>query len=145
MIITAEWTDLGKAISNARALGDEIASEEVIEKALLDLGRELRDEIARSAPRSAVAPHMADEFVAKVSREERAEGRSAVVVGPRPGKGSVGFVATFIEFGTYKLAPRPFIRPTWDGWRGGFTKSLAKAIGRHYQRVVRKYVRLAGK
>jgi HK97 gp10 family phage protein len=53
----------------------------------------------------------------------------------------VGFVAGFLEFGTSHMSARPFIRPTWDAWRGSYTHALAGEIRRHFERVVRKYTR----
>jgi HK97 gp10 family phage protein len=144
MTVTGEWTGLREAIRNAQALGEEIAREEVLEKALVDVGKPLRDDIARAAPRSPIAPHVAETFVVKVSREERAAGRSTVLVGPKAGKGSVGFVAPFLEFGTSLMAARPFIRPAWDGWKAGFPKALAAHLRKRYDQVVRKYARKAG-
>lgn len=144
MIVTAQWTGLDQARRNVQALGEDIAREEVLEKALLDLGRGLRDQIKPNVPRSPNAPHVADTFVAKVSREEREAGRSTVLVGPKTGKGSVGFVAPFLEFGTSKMAARPFIRPTWDGWKRSFPRGLTRLLQKHYQRVVRKYTKQAG-
>jgi HK97 gp10 family phage protein len=143
-MITAEWSGLKQAIRNAQALGEDIGREEVLEKGLVTVGRPLRDDIVRGAPRSPDAPHVADTFIVKVSKEEREAGQSTVLVGPKAGKGSVGFVAAFLEFGTSKMAPRPFIRPPWDGWRGSYPKLLTEQIRRHYNRVVRKYTRRAG-
>jgi HK97 gp10 family phage protein len=144
-MITARWTGLDEAVRNAQSLGEDIAREEVLEKALVDVGKPLRDEIVRVTPRSNQAPHVADTFIVKVSKEERSEGRSTVLVGPSAARGSVGFVAGFLEFGTSKMPARPFIRPTWDAWRAGYSKALADEIRRHYERVVRKYTRRASR
>lgn len=138
-VITARWGSLDQAIRNVAALGREIGNEEVLEKALVDAGRPLRDEIARTAPRSPDAPHVADTFIVVPSKEQRAAGRAVVRVGPKAGKG-VGFVAAFLEFGTIKMAARAFIRPAWDAFKGGFARSLIGPLRQHYERVVKKYV-----
>jgi HK97 gp10 family phage protein len=142
--MTAKWSDLNEAIRTAEALGRDVATDEVIGKALLSSARPLLDDIVRTCPRSHVAPHVADTFVVKVSREEREFGRSTVLVGPRPG--FPGFVASFLEFGTSKMSARPFIRPAYDSWRAGsFPGELVEAIRKQYERVVKKYVRRAAK
>lgn len=144
MIVGGQWTGLQQAVRNAQALGADLARAEVLEPALLDVGRPLRDGIVADTPRSADAPHVADTFVAKVSKEEASFGRSTVVVGPKGGKGSIGFIAAFLEFGTSKMAARPFIRPRWDQAKGLFPRQFAAAIRKRYDRVVRKYTRKAG-
>lgn len=143
IVLTARWGSLDQAILNARKLGDEVGRFEVLDRALLTVGRDLRDDLARGTPRSKVAPHLADQWRAVVSKEERGQGRSVVKVGPKAGKGSVGYVAVFLEFGTWKMAPRAWIRPTWDAWKGTFRPALTAAIAKHYKRVVKKYTRKA--
>lgn len=141
LVLTGRWTGLKDAIRNAEALGRDIANDEVIGKALLRTAEPLRDDIAAAAPRSKVAPHVAETFVAKMSRDE-SRGRMTVVVGPKPGY--PGLVAPFLEFGTSKMAPRPFIRPTYDGWRAtSWPGALVDQIRTQYERVVRKYVQRA--
>jgi len=144
-MITAKWTGLDEAIRNVSALGKELAEGEVIEKALVKVGQPLRDDIVRAAPRSRDARHMADEFVVKPSKEAREWGRTTVLVGPRAGKGSVGFVAPFVEFGTSKMRARPFIRPAFDAFRGGFVGALTGELQKQFERVVRKYTKRAAR
>ena len=143
-MIGGKWTGLEEALRNVEALGAEVGQSEVVGPALLRVGRDLKDDIVRGAPRSKDNRHMADEFVAKVSKEELEFGRTTVLVGPTGGKGSVGFVAGFNEFGTYKMAARPFIRPAYDGWvGGGGLATLAIEIRTQFERVIRKYTRRA--
>lgn len=141
--LSGKWGGLDQAIQNAQRLGEDIAREEVLEKALVDTGKPLRDDIVRGTPRSPWAPHVADTFIVKVSKREAEAGRSTVLVGPRAGKGSVGFIAAFLEEGTSKMAARPFVRPAWDAWKGSFPHQFALKIRKHYDRVVRKYTRRA--
>lgn len=140
-MITGKWTGLAEAIRNVEALGNEIGTPEVMERALVKVGLPLREDIVRAAPRSQDTRHMADEFVVKASKEEREFGRTTVLVGPKAGKGSVGFVAPFVEFGTSKMAARPFIRPAFDAFRVSYVSALTAELRSQYQRVVRKYTR----
>lgn len=139
-MITAKWTGLDEAIRAASALGHELASEEVLRPALLKTGAPLKEDIVRTTPRSPYAPHVADTFVMKVSAEERGEGRTTVLIGPSAASGSVGFVAPFLEFGTSKMGARPWIRPAYDAFNGGFAGALAAQMRVQYDKVVRKYV-----
>lgn len=144
-MITAKWTGMEEAIRAAEALGRELATEEVLRPALLKTGAPLKEEIVRTTPRSPNAPHVADTFVMKVSEEERGEGRTTVLIGPKAGRGSVGFIAPFLEFGTSKMSARPWIRPAYDVFRGGFPGALAEQMRAQYERVVKKYTRKAAK
>lgn len=141
--MTAKWTGLEEAIRNAQQLGHELATEEVLRPALLKTGAPLKEDIVRTTPRSPDAPHVADTFVMKVSAEERDLGRTTVLIGPSAAKGSVGFIAPFLEFGTSKMAARPWIRPAYDAFRGGFAGALAEQMRVQYERVVKKYTKRA--
>ncbi len=139
-MITAKWTNLEEVIRNVEALGREMATEEVLLPGLKAAGKELRDDIVRAAPRSKIAPHMADTFVVKPSKEAREFGRTTVLVGPSVR--SVGFVAGFVEFGTSHMRAQPFIRPAFDAFQGWFPTMLADHLRRQYQRVVKKYTKV---
>jgi HK97 gp10 family phage protein len=132
-------------VRSAEALGKELATEEVLRPALLKTGGPLRDEIARTAPRSRDNKHMADSFVVKASAEEREFGRTTVLVGPSAARGSVGFVAPFVEFGTSRMAARPFIRPAFDAFKDGYPGALAGHLRAQYDRVVKKYTKRAAR
>lgn len=141
-MLTARWTGLEDAARRAEALGREVARDEVLGRALVKTAEPLRDDIEQTAPRSPVAPHVAESFVVRLGRREREAGRTTVLVGPRPGY--PGMVAPFLEFGTSKMSARPFIRPAYDRWRGvAFPSGLVEEMRRQYDRVVKKYVRRA--
>ncbi len=135
--IKAEWEGLAGLGQVVRALGREIGNEEVLERALVKVGKPIRADIERSAPRSPNAPHVADTFVVRPSKKARAGGRAVVRVGPIPK--SVGFIAYFLEFGRSGMAAQPFIRPTWDSHKRGFGHAMAVEIRKQFARVIRKY------
>jgi HK97 gp10 family phage protein len=137
-MIKARWTGLDQALRNVSALGEELAGEEVVGPALVASGKELRDEIVRTAPRSADSVHMADTFVVKMSGHDKEFGRTVAVVGPKAGRG-VGFIAPFVEFGTSTQGARPFIRPAFDAFQGWFPTMLVDHMQKQFNRVVRKY------
>ena len=135
--IRAEWGGLAGMSQVVRALGREIGNEEVLEKALVKVAKPIRADIVRSAPRSPNAPHMADTFVVRPSKEARLAGKAVVRIGPKP-KG-VGFVAYFVEFGRSGMAAQPFIRPAWDAHKRGFGHAMAVEVRRRFSLVVRKF------
>lgn len=142
-MITAEWSGLDEALRNVQALGEELSREEVLEPALLRAAGPLRDDLERTAPRGKVAPHVADTFVVERSRTEREAGRTTVLVGPKAGY--PGLVAPFLEFGTSRMAARPWIRAAYDAFAPGFPAALTRTLGQAYRRVVGKYARRAGR
>jgi HK97 gp10 family phage protein len=129
--VTGKWTGLREALANVHSLGRELAQKDVIVPALKEVARPLRDEIVRAAPRSRDSKHMADTFIVKES-----EGR--VLVGPKGGRGSVGFVAPLVEFGTYKMAARPFIRPAYDAWKGTYAAEVVRRLEKRFKSVLRR-------
>lgn len=137
-MLTARWTGLEDITKKAEALGKELAEEKVLGPALVRMAQPLREDIKRAAPRSSVAPHVADTFVVKVGKAEREAGRLTVLVGPRAGY--PGFVAPFLEYGTSKMRARPFIRPAYDGWVAAmFPGALVVELRRQFDRVIKKY------
>lgn len=149
IVLSGQWTGLEEAARRAYELGRDVANVEVLERAGVEVGRTLVDEIQRTGPRRPPAPDMVDDFVAAPSKLQREEGRAVVMVGPRnprsSGSNGHGWLAGFMEFGTRKQRARPFIRPAYDGWRGGYPRAMAEAIRKQYDRVVRKYVARASK
>jgi len=72
----------------------------------LRLGAEaIRARAAEMCPRGALPPHMADHIVIQFSDKGL-----VVFVGPA----RRFFYALFVEFGTIKMGPHPFIRPAFD-------------------------------
>lgn len=132
--MTGKWSGLNEALQNVYTLSRELADKRVIVPALKAVAKPLRDEIVRTAPRSRDNKHMADTFVVVES-----EGR--VLVGPKGGRGSVGFVAPFVEFGTSTQSARPFIRPTYDAWKSGYAPAVVDELRKTYTRVVRRLTR----
>lgn len=143
-MIGGQWGNLDEALRSIRALGEEVGTEQVLAPALLAGGRELRDNITQVAPRSNVAPHMADTFVVKLSKEQADFGRTVVLVGPSTGR-TVGFVAPFVEFGTSEQAAQPFVRPEADSFILRFPGLMADNLRRVFSRVVRKYTKGVGR
>ncbi len=125
------WTSLEQAIGDIYELGHELASKEVVLPALKEIAEPLREDIVRMAPRSKDSEHMADTFVV-------VENEGQVLVGPHTQKGSVGWIAPFVEFGTSKMGARPFIRPSYDAWKRGFLAAFVAAARPRFEGVLRR-------
>ena len=71
-------------------------------------------------------------------------GTVVIVMGPGSGTGTLQY-ATHVEFGTVDTAPRPFMRPAWDGGQQRLLKDvidgLTVEIGRAGARAARKAAR----
>lgn len=129
--VTGKWSGLREALQSVHALGRELAQKDVIVPALKAVAKPLRDEIVQTAPRSRDTKHMADTFIVKES-----EGR--VLIGPKGGRGSVGFVAPLVEFGTYKMPARPFIRPAFDAWKDSYAAEVVRHLEKKFASVLRR-------
>jgi len=126
------WTSLEDAIGEIYELGHELASNKVMLPALKEIAEPLREDIVRTAPRSKDSEHMADTFVA-------VEHEGEILVGPSARRGSVGWIAPFVEFGTSKMGARPFIRPSYDAWKRGFLAAFVDAARPRFERVLRRH------
>ena len=126
------WTSLDAAIGDIYELGHELASKKVVLPALKEIAEPLRDDIVRTAPRSRDTKHMADTFVI-------VEHEGQILIGPSTRKGSVGWVAPLVEFGTSKMGARSFIRTTYDAWKRTFLSVFVIAAGPRFQRVLARH------
>ena len=126
------WTSLEDAIGEIYELGHELASTKVVLPALKEIAGPLRDDIMRMAPRSRDTEHMADTFVV-------VESEGQVLVGPHTRRGSVGWIAPFVEFGTSKMGARPFIRPSFDGWKRSFLSAFVAAARPRFEGILRRH------
>lgn len=64
---------------------------------------------------------------------EKTAGRAVVSVGP----GKEGFYGRFVELGTSKTAPRPFLRPALDKNRRGVKAAVGDRVKAALEKVVR--------
>lgn len=71
---------------------------------------------------------------AKATRKY-AQGVSIVLVGPKWDEGRHGHL---IEFGTYKQAPRPFLRPAWDSQKKNAERVMKEQIEKLLHKEAKK-------
>lgn len=132
-VSVAGQQDLMRALN---ALSEKVKKQH-LEKALMEAAEPVRDKIADLAPHGDVAPHIkANIGISKVSKVEGVrvhEDAAAVAVGPTKGY----FYGWFLEFGTEKMPPQPFMRPAWEATHrsalsrvGGFIWNRLKGSAR---------------
>ena len=100
-LLTAIRVKLGKAAERVENRGLRMAGEVIAE--------EMRSRVNVSNKSGPDYTHIRDDI--KVSGVRRKEGDKHVLVGP--GK-ETGWRARFLEFGTVKMAARPFIYPAFE-------------------------------
>jgi len=99
-----------------------------IENQALRAGAKIvQQEASRRAPRSrANKKHLADNIA--ISKIKSKGGVKHVEVGPTPGDNSEFFYGKFLEFGTSKMAARPFMGPTAVEKRKEVIDAMANVI-----------------
>lgn len=130
----------GRELSAAlKALGDEATV--AGRRALRSTGNELRDEIKSAAP---VGPgqherygHLRDNIRV---REQRAQRDNTIVMAVTTGR---AFWGNFLEFGTRKMAARPWMRPVFDRMHSRLIARLGDDLGTQIERAAKRIERRA--
>lgn len=67
------------------------------------------------------------------------KGNISVQIGPRQGPDEPhnGFYGHMIEFGTYRIAPQPFMRPAFDRVSGEAAEVVAEHLGAEFEKLAR--------
>ena len=109
---------LAKAL---QSLPDRVSTR-VLRSALIEAAEPMRDRMIALAPREPGKPDIADDILIQPVTRFRddsdsvgdlvrvEEGSAAVVIGPT----KPFFYGKFLEYGTARMAPRPFMRPAFD-------------------------------
>lgn len=157
---TVEVEGLGELLRRLEALPKEIAGKNggPVRRALGRAARLVRDEVRANAPKrtgkleaNVIAarvrddrpPGVSERFVVSVrgrkaryadTRENRRAGR----VGQTYQRDGEAFYWKFIEFGTAKMAARPFIQPSFAARAADALDEFTKALGADLEKIVRK-------
>lgn len=108
-------------------------------------GQALADEMALAAPRAEGLPDLSDSLGTTTIVSTPSSAR--VAVGPRRGSGALQhwYLWLFHEFGTSKMAARPFIRPVWDQRGDAAMRSILEALWQRIQSRMRQLKKAAAR
>jgi len=122
-VAKVELTGMDELLKELNAIGERIATR-AENKALREGAEILREEMSRRAPRSKLSKeHLADNIV-KSNVKTSSTGIKHVSVGPA----KKFFYGLFLEFGTTKMAARPFMGPALEEKRGEIFKRMAQVL-----------------
>lgn len=77
------------------------------------------------------------------SRGQPKAGDVAIYVGPAVGKGAKGSHGHLLEFGTYKMAARPFMRPAWESTKDQVLRTIQAELWAELRKAARRLARKA--
>ncbi|SFT04099.1 HK97-gp10 family putative phage morphogenesis protein [Marininema halotolerans] len=119
-----EVTGIGEVIRRLEVLGDRAKAVE--SNAVLAGAKVLKETMSGNAPGPSQKQrvHLQDNI--QVGRVRTRGGMKVVLVGPGPG----AFYAQFLEFGTSKMSPRPFIGRSADEANGEVVSEMAATLRR---------------
>lgn len=142
----------GKDLSRGlRALGDE--STKVGRRSLRQTANLLRDELIAAAPRNPAgatekSKRLKDGSVARYRygqlfqniRVRELRVRMDNTIGMVVSTGNA-FWGNFLEFGTRKMAARPWFRPVWDRMQNRLIAELGQVLGKNIEGAARRQAR----
>ena len=104
----------------------------------------VRNDIQKSA-KSVVRKRTGNLFKAIRSKRDKGDEKNgdfqaSVIVNLKPSQGAIAPHWHFIEFGTIKQAPRPFIRPVIEIWIAKLPRIYREEYGRQLERTLAKRV-----
>jgi HK97 gp10 family phage protein len=107
---------MDELLQRLEQLGEQ--SESIKEKALEEGAEVIRSEVASRAPRSNIShDHMADGIITNIKD-------STAVIGP----GAEYYYSHFLEFGTKKMAAKPFMGPAFESKKVAAKEKMAEVI-----------------
>lgn len=113
--------DLMRALN---ALGDRVKKQH-LQAALEEAAEPMRQRMEDLATRGHVPPHIEEHMTistaSKVEGVRLHEDEAAVAIGPQKDF----FYGWFLEFGTVKMPPQPFMRPAFDAEHPGALRRVA--------------------
>jgi HK97 gp10 family phage protein len=120
-----DWSGVEEMLLNIQRLGQKVSRRE--NQALRAGAKELQETMARNAPGPSDkkrAVHLKDNI--QMSRVKESEEGKVIEVGP----GKTSFYARFLEFGTSKMPPHPFVGPSIVESRERVLKAMADELRR---------------
>ena len=132
--MSGKATGFDRAASLVREVGSQLSEEHVIREGLHHaagepLAAEMKQNIQKLTGRTA-------EDIRVVDIPSRAD-VAAIKVGGTRGKGGRGYIGSFLEWGTSKMAARPWARPAYDVVEPGVGARLAAFVRERLASITR--------
>lgn len=138
MTISVTLTGLETLLQNLLKELPEALDPPTLRRALVAAGEPIRAGMQARAPRGPDAPHIAESIIVKplspTELEAVTDDSAGVEIGPTAGF----FYGYFFEFGTVKLAARPFARPAFDSGEGATLAILEQRLGADLLKALEK-------
>jgi HK97 gp10 family phage protein len=130
-VITAELKGVDQVLAALRKLPQLVADRGELEQAALEVGKPVAEAMAAAAPKR--RGRYARSFTAAIVEPDQRQ-----QVKMRIGPTQRGFYGRFLEFGTWKVSPRPHIRPTWDAHRNQVIAALRGRVAAIVAKAARR-------
>ena len=114
----------------------ERVARNVVRRAVTKGAKVIEEEMRARAPVGATGNLKAS--IGQVGVKSRDKSKLTRTVGALKGAGRKGFHAHLLEFGTVKMAARPFIRPAFDQTKGEALKVIGMELGKGVEKAARK-------
>ncbi|NTW04536.1 MAG: hypothetical protein HGA27_00275 [Peptococcaceae bacterium] len=116
---------LDQLLQNLQQVGKKVSATE--NKALRAGADIVKESASKKAPRSKLnRSHLADNIA--ISNVKTQDGIKHIEVGPQKGDNSPFFYGKFLEFGTSKMAAKPFLYPALIETRSEAVNAMAEVI-----------------
>lgn len=141
-MIGGKWSGVDGAVEALVGVVSEVARDEVIAQAMLQVSRPIAAEMGAALyarVTRATGETGASIEAAQVEKGDR-PGITVVELGPRK-RSAAGWRVKFWELGTSRLPARPFMRPTWDEYEATYSTAVTAALGKAYQTLATRHAR----
>lgn len=111
-----------------------------LRRTLKTVAEPVRQAMEDAAPRSPVAPHLAQNIVVATTRKPE-DFQASVAIGPK----REFFYGHFSEFGTSREPARPWMRPAWDAQKAGLLPAIGRELWGQIKASARRLARRAAR
>jgi HK97 gp10 family phage protein len=146
-MIGGHWTGVAGAADALVGIATQCARDEVVAEAMLQAAKPVVADMQARA--TSLGIHQTGQMVeslgaARVTDEGTGEGVVVVEIGPGRSAKHARLVR-YWEFGTSKLAAKPFMRPTWDESERTFSTAVTAGLRKAYETVAARFAARAAR
>jgi HK97 gp10 family phage protein len=147
-------TGLAETLAALRQLPEVAAQQGVLRRALVKAAQPIADTAVRLAPDDPRTPapdlrssiRVATQLTKWQRRQTAKENEVEVYVGPttQPGRAVLRY-ASNVEFGTFRAAPHPYLRPAFEAAQGAVMEILTRELSIELDKAITKISRKQAK